>query len=295
MKNMIYKMTNMGLSIKHNTCRCAVLLLLLYVCSSTAVLAQADTNRKEGVKNIIVQPVTLDYALSPGQVGNKKIKVVNNLGKKLQFKVYLSDWSRDSIGGHLYVKPGTLSNSCSNWITLDKSFLELDAGEGGEINVKLTVPDGPDVAKQMKWTMLFVETVEEKVTPNNEKGLTSIVNTKMRVGVHVCQTPPGLTNREIRITSFVPIAGKKNEYRIICSNTGDIQTECKSYLELSSLADSKTTRLDARVFPTFPGQTRFVDFALPDTLPKGKYNIVAAVDIGDDVPLEAVQSIIEMK
>ena len=80
-----------------------------------------------------------------------------------------------------------------------------------------------------------------------------------------------------------------NQYEMICKNTGEIQMNCKTYMELSSLTTSEKFRIEGRVFPIFPAQERMVTFTLPADLPVGKYNAVAAVDAGDDVPLGVAQ------
>jgi hypothetical protein len=43
------------------------------------------------------------------------------------------------------------------------------------------------------------------------------------------------------------------------------------------------------------GQKRCLDFNLSESIKPGKYNIVAAIDAGDYVALEAVESVIEVK
>ena len=157
------------------------------------------------------------------------------------------------------------------------------------------MPDEPDAVEKMKWAMVFVQTIEEKVTPDKKEGLTSIVNNKMRVGVHVYQTPPGLLKKEVQILRLSAMPDTVNQYKMICKNTGEIQMNCKTYMELSSLTTSEKFRMEGRVFPIFPAQERMVTFTLPADLPVGKYNAVAAVDAGDDVPLEVAQAIISVK
>ena len=143
--------------------------------------------------------------------------------------------------------------------------------------------------------MLFIETLDEKKAPQREGEITTVINTQFRIGVHVYQTPPNLFSGEIKMLSF---AAKPNTndtaYRIVCENSGSIQLTCKSYIELSNLANGEKTILNYPNFPLFPGQKRYVDFVLPSNLPKGKYAAVAIVDAGSDLPLEAAQATIEV-
>lgn len=94
---------------------------------------------------------------------------------------------------------------------------------------------------------------------------------------------------------FDALAGVPNKYRIVCENSGEVQVSCSSYVELAALTDGRRIKLPVVEFPLFPSQKRYVDFQVPDSLPKGKYTLTGVVDAGVDVPLEAAQLIIEIK
>ena len=121
------------------------------------------------------------------------------------------------------------------------------------------------------------------------------VNNITRVGVHIVQTPPNLTEKDLKMLSFSKIADSVNKFRITCKNTGKVQFDCKSYVELSFVATGEKTTINKNTFPLFPNQTRYADFVLPDTLAKGKYTVVGVLDGGDDLPLQASELTIEIK
>ena len=218
----------------------------------------------------------------------------NSSPKKVQFRLYLNDWLRDSVGGHLYADPNTLPHSCSRWVTLDKNFIELEPGKSTDVTVKLTLPDSATANEEMKWSMLFIETVEEQ---NNVagKGAQAAVKNLLRIGVHIYQTPPMLTEKAVKVFDLKPAPKADNTYQVLCQNTGKVMVECRSYIELASLADGNKIKLDAVEFPMFPSQRRYVTFELPKDLPKGKYSALAVLDAGEDVSLEAVETEIEVK
>jgi hypothetical protein len=243
---------------------------------------------------ISVKPVRLFYTLLNGQTSTQTVYIVNNSGQFQQFKLYLQDWTRDEKGKHFYMKLGIFPQSCARWVTLDKQFIELKPGETGEVLVKVAIPDSLSVLDEMKWTMLFVETTEEKLAPSKQKGTTTTVHNISRIGVHVVQTPPTLKEKSINMISFKSLPGDSS-YRIVCQNTGKIQYDCSSYIELSSVATGEKTTIRANMFPLFPNQIRYVDFTIPNTLQKGKYTMTAVVDAGDDLPLQVSESSIEIK
>lgn len=241
----------------------------------------------------LVKPSKVEFHLGKGQTATAAINVSNKLNEAKQFKIYFGDWLRDSVGGHRYMNPGSNGFSCAGWLKADQEFIEVKPGEVKVINLKLTLPDSAGAVDQMRWAMLFIETVDEQKAPAVSKGLQAMVQQTLRMGIHVYQTPPSLINKDVRMLSFDSIAGV-NSYRIECQNTGDLQLECKSYLELVNLESGVKTKLDYPEFPMFPRQKRLLDFTLPSTLPKGKYQVLAAVDAGEDVPLEAAEKIISI-
>jgi len=245
-------------------------------------------------QNLGVYPTELNFALTKGQSETQTVTMTNGSKKKVQFRLYLGDWLRDTLGEHSYFKADTLKRSCSKWVTINKNFIELEPGQTQQVTVKLQAPDNDEAFTEMKWSMLFVETVEEKVA-NDATKKQATINNLLRIAIHIYQTPPTLTNRQVKVESFKRSPDNSNTYRLECFNVGNVMIQCKSYLELSSLADGKKTKMDPVEFPMFPEQKRFVVFRMPVNLPKGKYSALAVVDLGEDIPLEAMEGEVEIK
>lgn len=255
-------------------------------------IIKAQTEEKQ--RGIAVRPVTLDFTVSPGNMETNRVLITNGLEVKKQFIVYVADWRRDTIGSHVYSEPGNDPRSCASWIDLDKTFFELEPGQTEELTVKLTNPADSLKVNQMRWCMLFVETTQEKEVKDTS-GFTTTIASRFRVGIHIYQTPKGITEKEIRLLTLEPLDRETNKYRITCENTGATQLHCTSYLELASLNDGSRTRIPAIEFPIFPEQKRFLDFEIPASMTKGKYTLTGIIDAGEDVPLEAAQLTIEIK
>ncbi len=251
--------------------------------------AAADTNKR----GLTIKPSTIDFKLNNGQTGIAHVYIVNHLDKKKQFSLYLADWTRDSLGAHVYTSPGSTARSCARWVKLDRTFVEIDTGQTVDIPVKMQMPDSANAAGEMKWTMLFLETTEEQVV-ESANGLKTNVTNKVRVGVHLYQTPPSLTYKDVKILSFDQADTSARICHIVCQNTGTVQLECTSYLELSNVATGDKTKIDVPMFPLFPEQRRVVEFVIPDNIPKGKYSLIGVIDAGTDVPMEAAQEMIDI-
>lgn len=254
------------------------------MCIATVVSAQ----------NLGVYPTALSFALSRGNSESQVVNITNGSDKKMQFRLYLNDWIRDTIGGHEYYEPSTHPRSCSRWVTLNKNFVELEPGKSAQITIKLSIPDSTGVTDEMKWSMLFVETVEEN-TAQASKNATAAVQNLLRIGIHIYQTPPNLTDKQIKAYDIKPVAGEDKKYQLVCQNTGNIMIQCKSYLELDPMGGGQKIKLDPIDFPMFPQQKRYVTFELPANIQKGKYSALAVLDGGEDISLEAVESVVEIK
>jgi hypothetical protein len=246
-------------------------------------------------KTIEVFPASLSFSLDRGATSKQTITVANHTAKPVQFNLEFTDWYRDTIGKHQYLEPGTSKHSCSKWVTFDKSFVEVKPGSSETITVTLSVPDTDDAISQMRWSMLLVKTVSEKKIPTGKAMLTTAVTMTMAVGIHVYQTPPNIQNKSVKMLDFTELAGQK-KYRIIGKNEGGMQINGKFSIELAHAETGERTVLGPLDAPLFPDQIRYMDFDVPENLPKGKYTAVALIDAGDDeVPIEAVQAEITIK
>lgn len=264
----------------------------------TVLVAKSqDRNATALMKGLIVQPSMVDFTLSANEMGTKKITIMNNTPQAIQLRMYLADWQRDSLGKHTYYGPNTQPYSCTRWIKLEKDFMEVPAGASIPFEVTMRVPDSADFNKDMKWSMLFVEVVKERKV-NPDTAVVSQVNPIFRMGVHIYETPPTVKRKEMRMTSFERVPGFIDSsivYNVAVKNEGDVQLKLKSSLEITNLTTGEKTKLGPNPVPLFPAQKRYISFRIPRELPKGKYSLLAVLDGGDDMPIEAAQGEMELK
>ncbi len=255
-------------------------------------------NAQTGVptKGIFILPAIIDFTLTNGQVAAKTLTVQNRTDSSAQFTLYMADWRRDSLGRHEYYGPGMLPMSCTDWITLDKTFIEVPSGGNIPITVTMKIPDSASSTKEMKWAMLFIEVVNEKKV-FQDTGVSTAIIPIYRLGVHIYQTPPNLGKKEIKMLSFgqVKLAEDSLGLSIECENVGDVHLKGKSSIEFTNLTDGTKTKIGPDPFSVFPGFRRVINYKIPTNLPKGKYSVLAILDGGEDMPIEAAQSEIEIK
>lgn len=247
-------------------------------------------------QKIGIQPSILEFHVLPGTTESQVVRISNLSDKKIGFEAYLADWLRDSTGAHQYFKPDTLGRSCASWVKLDKNFIEVGPGESTELLVRLQGPDDPKLFNQMKWAMLFLQSVSEQDSANrNNKQFNTQIRELLRVGIHIYQTPAAATSLSAKALTLKAVAGEANAYDFYMENTGAVMLQCKVHMELTNIETGREIKLDRIEFPVFPDSKRKVRLVIPQDVPKGKYSALAILNIGEDVPLEAIEKTIEVK
>lgn len=247
-------------------------------------------------QRISIQPSVLDFRLGPAAVQAQSVSITNFSGKKLVFQAYLADWLRDSTGGHQYFRPDTLEESCASWIQLNKNLLEVEPNETAELLIQLQTPADIEKLKKMKWAMLFIQSADElDSTSRAQKQIQTQIKEIMRIGIHIYQTPPVASLLQAKALSLKPAGPEKNAFEFLMKNTGEGMLQCKSFLEFTEVSTGKVYRSEKTEYPVFPNGIRKTKLVMPADLPKGKYSALAVLDIGEDMPLEAIEREVEIQ
>jgi hypothetical protein len=247
-------------------------------------------------QRLSLQPTTLDFNVGPAGNQTQTISVANLSDKKVAFQVYLADWLRDSVGTHQYFKADTLRRSCASWIRLNRNFFELEPRQSTEIVVQMQAPVDSASMSEMKWAMLFLQGVEEQDSASRfTQTLQTQIKELLRIGIHIYQTPLNLNRKAAKTISFKEVESEKNTFELKMRNTGNVMLRCRSYLELTDVSSGKTYKTKVIEYPVFPEGMRKVRFTIPEEIPAATYSALAVVDLGEDVPLEAMEKVIKVK
>jgi hypothetical protein len=245
--------------------------------------------------SVSVKPSIITFNAKPGETVVRPLTIINTQSEPLQVQLTLSDWLRDSTGGHIYSPAGTLPHSLSRWIALGQSFVEVPPNSTSVVDVRLTVPDADSATTRMRWAMIFAEYVREASTSASKTNevKTQIIR-KQKIGIHVYFTPANLTKKAFVLTDMKLVTKDKKKYfRLSCKNTGMLAISCGAFLEFTGQDnDAGTIRVEEIAVPLFPDQYRIIDVAVPQTLKKGKYSVLAALDAGEEIPIEAAQDVL---
>ena len=250
---------------------------------------------KASAQRINVNPTILSFNANAGGISTQIITITNLSDKKQAYQLSLGDWLRDSTGGHKYYPAGTIGRSCSKWIAFDNSLVEIEPQQSRDVRVTLTTPSNPKEVDEMKWSMIFIQNVFEQTGDNNKSAkMKATIREVYRIGIHVYQTPVAVNKKEARALALEPDKTEKNVYNFSMANTGKTMLECKARLLLTNLSNGEEVKLDEVEFPVFPDGKRIVKLQIPTTVPKGKYSMLAILEYDSDMPLEAIESSIEI-
>lgn len=212
---------------------------------------------------------------------------VENVGEDepATLTLYLGDWSRDSAGAPQYLPPGTVLRSCSEWIELFRTQIELPAGESTDVSFTVTIPSG---AAGSYWAVLFVQIEPGPVTteaPETETGRVIGIREVWRQAITIYETVPGTEEPDATIGSLGAKIDRNSglvNIDLDFENTGN--TILRDVVGSIDLIDQNGEVADTVAIPKFmilPGSTRVFKLISSKKLAPGVYIARAGIDYGD--------------
>lgn len=274
----------------HSTTINGLLGILFFISMFGSVCAQ----------QVSIAPSILRFNLDKGGNDSRVVKITNRSAIRQSMQTSIGDWYRDSLGNHVYLKPGEMGDrSNAAYVSITPSFIEIEPNETAEVLVSIQLPTADSVPTQMTWSMLFVQGTVEKTVPFvPENQLATQIRESYRFGVHIYNTPSVSNEAKAMLEDFfiVPPTGTDTipKYMLRSKNIGDVILKCKSYLEITNLSTGETVNIDPDEFTVFPNESKTSVFTLPDNVSKGEFSILGILDYGDQYPLEAIEKTIKI-
>src|SRR5690554_649833 len=245
------------------------------------ILAAVQTFSQTGIS---VSPPR-NYFITPEGAQEIKKILVTNLSKTntLDLSVSLNDWEYNNMGHNLTYVPGTLSNSCANWITvLPNALFSLAPGESTELELLMQVPEDIDTTtNEIRTAMLYINQINPTQSVD-EHGVNIMVS--VRSGIKIYHKLNNQRNPEIEATNFLYNA-EKNRLELEFKNTGNIWTDGDLKTTLLFQETGKEIRLENQVFYTLPKDVRVVHIPLPKGLEKGNYIVSTMFEYSNEVKI----------
>ncbi len=243
-----------------------------------------------------VAPVILNFSAEPGTSEKKTLTISNYFNQKKSFTLSAGDFSRNDKGDKVYYDAGKLgARSCSDWLTINPSYVEINPNESKEIVVTMTVPSGQN---NTRWSLIYVRAAKEQSTFNADKSMSGGVVISPTIGIQVYQSPKSNRKYSAKISNLKEITKPGDKDRTLSvkvDNVGDKNLECKLFLLISNLEKATETKTKAIQIPMLPGGSQEAKLTLPNNLEKGTYSVAAILDYGGGTDMEGIQMEIIVK
>jgi hypothetical protein len=242
-----------------------------------------------------VAPVLMSFDANPGEIQIQKLTLRNHANIKQKFVFNLADYEIDANGKKQPLPVGSSKNSCSDWISINPSFVELNPNEEAQVDVNMAVP--PD-GFRTKWSMIQVQVAKEQEGFEADRELTTGVVLVPRIVVLVKQSPKSNNNFRGKISDFKEITNagdRERKFEVTIENTGDKIFDGKVNLALANIMTAEEQSFSPTEVTVYPGYSRKVELSLPSQLKPGKYALAVLLDYGHRRPIEGSQILIEIK
>jgi hypothetical protein len=248
-----------------------------------------------GAQDFEVSPVLIRFDANPGEIQMRNINIINHSNKREKFLFSLSDYTLDAEGNKHTAPAGTTSRSCSNWITINPSFVELNPNESAQAEVLITVPQN---GFQSKWGIINIQPAKEQEAMSADKEMAAGVVVVPRIVVLVQQSPKSNTDYRGTIRDIHEVTGEDDEFRIFqatVENTGDKVLEAEVTLAVANIITASERRAEPVKITVYPDYSRIVRLSLRDRLLPGRFAIAAMLDYGHRQPIEITQMLLDIK
>ena len=236
-----------------------------------------------------VAPVKMNFKVDPEESQTKILSVKNHSNFKTSFIITFADFIIDKNGLKQVIKRNSSKTSCTEWITPEKTFFDINPNEQVQIKISMQPPVDDYTTR---WALMYIQTVTEKTSFDVDEGIGAGVRLNGRIAVEVYRDPliplaPKLIIKDLREVSDADSTHRYFKADVI--NTGKNIAKCKVSFIASDLNTAEEIEFNPIFFNSYPGFLREVKFKLPNTIPSGKYSLAALLDYGKDITIEGTR------
>lgn len=232
------------------------------------------------IENVADTPVSGDFllergkielVLSPGQLVNEEIAIVNRSGKRVEFRLVVEDIfaGKGYAPGLTFSDAGPSSYSLRSFISLKDDSFSLDHGQKATIPVSIKIPDGA-TAGGLYGAVTFIASVS-----GTDSGLDARLSSLIFVTIEKNARPAG------KIDSFVSLGkffwGTPAVFEVGFANEGNIAVLPSGKISINSIIGGVDREIALDSFYIMPESSRRQQYSLDD-LPSGLYRAKAELE-----------------
>jgi hypothetical protein len=230
------------------------------------------------------------FTVDPGETQSKVLTIKNHSNFKTSFNIIFEDFIFDKDGQKIVIEKNSSKTSCTEWITPEKTFFDINPNES--IDLKITI-HAPDEDYTTRWAMMHVQTVREKTSFDVDKSAIGAgVNLSGRIAVQIFRYPSTKKEPVLTIKNLIEIPNQDSddrEFSTIVTNEGTIIANCKVIFIASDLNSGEEIEFEPIFFDSYPNYKREIRFKLPKTMPPGKYSFAALLDFGKTTTIKGTR------
>jgi hypothetical protein len=242
-----------------------------------------------GVTNLYAQrlsvaPSKVRMIIAPGSTQSGSIQLENNSGHPVQVKAYLEDWEYDltQSGTKIFRPAGTLPLSCVSWISFAPAELTVPAFGRQSVGFSVKVPEN---ASGGHYAVLFFETgLGEQPRPGYEQESGVTVQVMGRIGSLFYIEPQGTIKREVEFSALEAQRSSNAaplKVALALENIGNVDITTAATFHIMDDEGVIYARSEFNPTYTFGGAKAKLVGTWKDPIPKGKYDLVLTIDIGE--------------
>ncbi len=236
-----------------------------------------------------VAPVKMYFKVDPEESQTKVLSIKNHSNFKTSFTITLADFVIDKNGVKQAIERNSSKTSCTEWITPEQTFFDINPNEQKQIKIMMQPPVGDYTTR---WAMMYIQTVKEKTSFDVDEGLGAGVRISGRIAVEIYRDPVVALTPKLKIKDLRETFDADSIHRYFIAdviNIGKNIAKCKVMFIASNLNTAEEFEFDPIYFDSYPGFPRETKFKLPNTLPPGKYSLTVLLDYGKDVTIEGTR------
>jgi len=219
--------------------------------------------------------------MAPGQVKYGDIIVENPSSESKSMRIYLEDWYyiTGGDGTKEFAPVGTMTNSCSSWISFSPSEFTLPPFGKQRISYTIKMPEGSSGGYYS--AMFFENTAGSFGSQGGEVG--AAVNLVIRIAGLFYVEAQGSVKREAQINNLTlkrDDASSPLNISLDLYNTGNTDITTSTTYNLMSSNGRVYARGSLNDSYTFPKDKAKLTANWKDQIPKGDYDLVFTVDLG---------------
>lgn len=252
---------------------------LILLALGAAPIASSDLAQNPGGLAFSATLDSIKINARPNQVVTRQFNLTLEPNQPVtRFKARIEDWWRSEDGKQsFYAAPGTLKQSCANWVSLNPVESVVKAGETMRVRVTVSVP--PERLPGGYWCALTVDEVPDPLA--SDEGVAMRFVASVSTGIFVYLDP---VQRNAQIVDLQVLA---TATAVKVRNLGNAPIGVEGRVEFyragvePPVAVTPLARTTVLTEPSADGLIQ-TDLPAATVLPSGRYRVRVILDFGGD-------------